>query len=376
MSVKVSVVIPVYNSANHLRECLDSVLNQTMPSIEFLCIDDGSTDSSAQILDDYAASDSRIKVIHNENKGYGCAMNAAMTVACGEYLGFLKTDDIIHPRMYERLYNIAKEHDLDLVKANFSRFEINAGVLKDMPAKIAYQSSSYNRVIYAEEDQHIAILGSAVFIYSGIYKSSFLRNNGIQYYEAFDTYKDHEFWFMTMICAQKFFFHNESFYMSRIDISNPSMNNMNELYCIQDEYDFILCFLRKSPELYKKAIYVYWWARYCAYRNLYRNVPDEFKATFVKNFQAKMKTAFANREIKQDLFSQKNWDDLNLLMSDPLAFDTRERRKQQRSVPNPNLKLRIKWYYEDHGIIGTIKHAMRSVSPRIRALLQHQRNSS
>ena len=86
---KVSVIIPVYNVEKYLRECLDSVINQTLKDIEIICVDDGSTDSSGKILDEYAQKDKRIKVIHQENQGLGAAHNVGIDLAKGEYIGFV-----------------------------------------------------------------------------------------------------------------------------------------------------------------------------------------------------------------------------------------------------------------------------------------------
>ena len=91
--MKVSVVIPVYNQAPYLAECLDSVLAQTLRDIEVVCVDDGSTDGSGKMLDEYAARDPRVKVIHQANAGAGPARNAGMDAASGEFVAFMDPDD-------------------------------------------------------------------------------------------------------------------------------------------------------------------------------------------------------------------------------------------------------------------------------------------
>ena len=92
---KVSVIIPVYNVEKYLRQCLDSVINQTLKDIEIICVDDGSTDNCPNILDEYAAKDARIKIIHKKNEGYGKAMNVGISHASGEYIGIVEPDDYI-----------------------------------------------------------------------------------------------------------------------------------------------------------------------------------------------------------------------------------------------------------------------------------------
>lgn len=106
---KVSVIVPVYNAEKYLSRCMDSIVNQTLQEIEILCVDDGSTDSSVQILKKYAAIDDRIRIITQENKGAGAARNRGLKEATGEYLSFLDADDFFEPQMLERAYRKAKE---------------------------------------------------------------------------------------------------------------------------------------------------------------------------------------------------------------------------------------------------------------------------
>ena len=90
---KISVIVPIYNSEKYLQECLNSIVSQTLNDIEIILVDDGSTDSSPQICDEYAKRDSRIKVIHKENAGMGVSYNMGMDSAQGEYIGFIESDD-------------------------------------------------------------------------------------------------------------------------------------------------------------------------------------------------------------------------------------------------------------------------------------------
>ena len=114
---KVSVIIPVYNTENYLRKCLDSVCNQTLKDIEIICINDCSPDGCLEILKEYASKDERIKIIDfKENKGAACARNAGIDAARGEYLGFVDSDDFIDLDFYEKLYNKAHETGADAVK--------------------------------------------------------------------------------------------------------------------------------------------------------------------------------------------------------------------------------------------------------------------
>lgn len=111
-----SIIVPVYNVAAYLRSCLASLVDQTESSWEAICVDDGSTDGSAEILDEFAARDSRIRVIHQSNSGVSAARNAALDIASGDWIGFLDGDDTYHPQLLQVVSEaIAENEPLDAV---------------------------------------------------------------------------------------------------------------------------------------------------------------------------------------------------------------------------------------------------------------------
>lgn len=114
MIPKVTVIIPVYNTERLLDRCLESVVAQSLSDIEIICVDDGSTDGSGALLDSWAQRDGRIRVIHQSNGRQGKARNAALTIAQGEYVGMIDSDDYIPKEYFERLYNAAVEADADM----------------------------------------------------------------------------------------------------------------------------------------------------------------------------------------------------------------------------------------------------------------------
>lgn len=122
--MKVSVIIPVYNTELYLRECLDSVLAQTHRDMEIIVVDDGSTDSSAAICDDYAAMDTGVRVLHCENGGLSVARNRGIAVATGDYVTFVDSDDYIHPEMLSVLLSA----QADVVSCRFTRNEKELGI--------------------------------------------------------------------------------------------------------------------------------------------------------------------------------------------------------------------------------------------------------
>lgn len=110
----ITVIVPIYNVENYLRRCVESILAQTYEKLEIILVDDGSTDSSSQICDEYARKDLRIKVIHKENGGSADARNIGVEIATGVFIGFVDSDDYILPEMYETLYNACKYYDVPL----------------------------------------------------------------------------------------------------------------------------------------------------------------------------------------------------------------------------------------------------------------------
>lgn len=119
----ISVIIPVYNVENYLRRCLDSVLNQTYKNLEIILVDDGSTDGSAAICDEYLLKDNRIKVFHKENGGQSSARNFALDIMQGEYICFIDADDLIHIDMIKDLYDCAVSNDADMSLCGIREFD-------------------------------------------------------------------------------------------------------------------------------------------------------------------------------------------------------------------------------------------------------------
>ena len=113
--VKISIVVPVYNTGSMLDRCIKSILNQSMKEIELIIVDDGSTDESPKLCDDFAEEDKRVKVIHKKNEGVSVARNIGIQAAQGEYIGFVDSDDWIDENMYSNMYCGAKKYGADIV---------------------------------------------------------------------------------------------------------------------------------------------------------------------------------------------------------------------------------------------------------------------
>ena len=120
---KVSLIIPVYNTEKqYLQKCLESAIAQTYSNMEIILVDDGSTDGSADLVDEFAGKDHRVLVIHQQNGGESNARNTGLRAACGDYIAFMDCDDFIEPQMYEQLVQALEENDADMAFGHFDAY--------------------------------------------------------------------------------------------------------------------------------------------------------------------------------------------------------------------------------------------------------------
>ncbi len=160
--ISVSIIIPIYNTQKYLNQCIDSVLNQSFKNFELLLVDDGSTDLSGNICDEYAKLDRRVQVIHKQNGGNTSARRAGIKQAQGEYIGFVDSDDWIESDMYENLLEIALKSGADIVSSGYYRgYETSESLIYDDVATGFYAAADYTEIIsiligaYDGTDRHM-----------------------------------------------------------------------------------------------------------------------------------------------------------------------------------------------------------------------------
>lgn len=179
---KVSVIIPVYNSEKYLRQCLDSVLQQSLKDIEIICVDDGSKDNSLKILHEYEAKDPRIMVIAQSNHGAGIARNNGLEYAHGEYIHFLDADDYLLENSYESLYTTAKKFDADIVRSRAKCFDdsTNEKIENQYFELNHIKKYNFNKKITVKDDFYI--LGNInVSPWGGITRRKLIKEYGIKF---------------------------------------------------------------------------------------------------------------------------------------------------------------------------------------------------
>lgn len=221
--VKVSLIVPVFNTEKYLRECLDSLVSQTLHDIEIVCVNDGSTDSSSTILAEYARRDSRIRVLSQPNQGLSAARNTGLGVASGEYLLFMDSDDRLETTAAEMLYERALRNRLDLLFYNADCFADSPGAEKLAKSYTTYyrRSREYAEVrsgadLAAEMRSNGDYLCSACF---ELWRTEFLRANGLKFTVGI-LHEDTEFTFRALLLAERAAHVNAIFFHRRVRVGS------------------------------------------------------------------------------------------------------------------------------------------------------------
>lgn len=250
--MKVSVILPVYNVEKYLATCLYSLVKQTLEDIEIICINDGSTDNSLNILKDWAQRDSRIKIIDKENEGQGVARNIGIEIAKGEYIGFVDPDDFVRRDMFEKMYLQAKNLNSDIVICDIERFYEETQ--KYTPSKFFenYQSPFRAKKVDFPAGQNIdkeeiykTLLISPCYSWNKIYKREFIINNNIKFAPR-KCYEDCIFIMQSHILANNISYIAESFYVYLIRKSSTLRSQKNIYDEFQLTYEEIKSYLAET----------------------------------------------------------------------------------------------------------------------------------
>ena len=233
--IKVSIIVPVYNTEGYLKRCLDSLVCQTMDDIEILIVNDGSTDNSQEIIDEYVQKYSNIKSLKKENGGLSDARNFAIPHAVGKYIGFVDSDDFIEPNMYEKMYDIAYKNNSDIVECNF---------IWEYPNKI----TNDNGIQYSNISD--CFLYGRVMACNKLIRADILKNNNIKFPIGL-RYEDIEFFYKLIPFVKKYSLIENSLY-HYIQRENSIINNQNiknsDIFTILDN----LTNFYKENNLYEK----------------------------------------------------------------------------------------------------------------------------
>ena len=221
----VSIIVPIYNVEKYLSQCLDSIIGQTYSNIEIILIDDGSTDNSPQICDEYAKQDGRIRVIHKENSGVSASRNLGLSYARGEYVAFIDSDDWLELNAIEFCVKKIIENNLDVIRFNFIREYADKTIPKEntfLEEKI-YTFDECKTVLrqtiglVKEELQSPENLDFLSSVWLGVYRKEIIRRHSLKFFEVnkIGNHEDGLFNINYLLHVKKFQFANQYFYHYR-----------------------------------------------------------------------------------------------------------------------------------------------------------------
>lgn len=232
--------MPIYNEEDYLTECLNSVLGQTLKEIEIICIDDGSTDKSADILNEFAERDQRIRIITQENKGAGAARNAGMSVAVGEYFSFLDSDDLFDAYMLEKAYDRAKEYACDIVSFGSCRYD---EITKSKRPAIAGKMKAEflpDKTVFSYKDVKQDFFGTFYsWAWDKIFRASFVRENNM-YFQNLRSINDLFFVCCALVKAKRISVLKDEFVVKRVNNLNAITTNYSKSYNYNCFYEALM----------------------------------------------------------------------------------------------------------------------------------------
>lgn len=318
-SIKISIIMPFLNSIEYLKECMDSVINQSLKEIEIICVDAGSTDGTIEVLKEYEKNDERVVLIYSDKKSYGYQINLGLKRARGEYFGIVESDDYIKEEMYETLYGLAIKYNCDVVKSDFCRFIHENGQRQFSYASIMPIKELYNKIINPLKDLR-AFKGYGLN-QPGVYRMEMIKKYNIRLNETPGaSYQDNGLWFQMFAQAEKVFFHDKAFYMLRRDNPNSSVKSKEKVYCMCEEYDFIRNFLKCNPKIEKNLAPICAYYRYLNYMFTLERIDRKFKLEFCKRFSNDFENIKLNGELDNKLYKKDQLSELQFIINQPEKY--------------------------------------------------------
>jgi glycosyltransferase involved in cell wall biosynthesis len=309
----VSVLVPIYNVESFLDECLGSLAKQTLDDIEFICINDGSTDNSLKILKQYAAKDKRFVVIDKSNSGYGDSMNAGLERARGEYIGIVESDDFVDAEMFEKLYALARRTKADVVRSNY--YYHHDGI-DELHESIRGQKTGCGLGLLDNPE----IMFEEPAIWSGLYRREFLNEKGIRFLPTPGaSYQDTGFNMKALCSAQRIAYTKKAFLHYRTDNSNSSVKSAKKVHFVRKEYAEIERFLAENEVDLQLRKYAQA-AKFGSYHwNLIRLPKKAAKEFLIKMREEYRETKEAGL-LEKACFPKKYWSALQVIMRFPAGF--------------------------------------------------------
>ncbi|WP_051353793.1 glycosyltransferase family 2 protein [Atopobium fossor] len=313
----ISVLVPIYNVERYLEECLDSLRAQTFDSFEVLCINDGSTDGSAAIVQRYIDIDTRFKLINKPNSGYGASMNQGLDAARGAYIAILESDDLFMPQALEVLYQTLRAHNAQVAKANFTLYWSEP---QKRTQSFDVVGTLANRTLCPSVEGH-EFFYQKPSIWSALYSRTFLAENNIRFLETPGaSYQDASFSFKAFAAAECVSFIADEILLYRQDNEASSVNSAGKVFCVCDEYAEMQRWLAKHPELESRLKKVLAHMKLNTYLWNYNRLSPNLREKFFPTMRAELQADFDEHNFDENNLGLVRTAELNALLFNPQRF--------------------------------------------------------
>lgn len=334
----VSVLVPICNVEKYLEECLESAMSQTFEDFEVICINDGSTDGSLDIIKSFMERDARFRVIDKPNSGYGDSMNKGLEAARGKYIAILESDDHVDPDALEYMVGRAEAEHLEVLKCNFWLYWSGEDPKRGNRHNLYFPLASPEMVLmgpHAPVD-YPEIFWAKASIWSALYRRDFLEENNIRFLPTPGaSYQDASFTFKVLACARRMAYSSRAFLHYRQDNENSSVNSKGKVYCSCDEHAEMSRFLNEDrPDLKPQLDPIRAYVKFVNYRWNYGRLADKFKGEFLERFAQEMREEIEGGNIPAGYFDGSLWNDKTV--SEYLYFNPGEIREIAEMIDDPS----------------------------------------
>ena len=313
---KVSVIIPVYNAEKYLKECLESIISQSLIDCEFICINDGSTDNSEEILMEYAGLDDRFVIISQQNRGYGAAVNHGIAAAKGEYIGIVEPDDYIDKDMFKKLYEVATNNDLDIVSSDYRWFydEEKKRIFEER--NVFSDEQLYEKVLSPQSN--FALIRGNFINPAGLFKTNFLHEIKLALNETPGAaFQDRGFCILSLIQANRIMVIRERFYNYRQDNPNSSIAGRDDTGKVICEYRNTFIKLMNLPNEYKKFLPVFFRREYESCRYALSRTVSSAQKNAIYQISEEFVSYREKKELDTSDFPYELYEQLLFIMNKP-----------------------------------------------------------
>lgn len=259
----VSVIIPCYNVETYLEQCLNSIMNQTLHDIEIICVDDGSTDQTVEILNQLQSTDDRIKIVHQQNKGAGATRNLGLSIATGDYVSFLDADDFSDANMLELSLDQAMRNNADIVVYRIKRYIESTGEYLDCEWSVLEDNLPSTQCFSPKDIKSNFFNTLSGYTWDKLFNTAFIRKNGLLFQEQ-PVYNDAFFAYTALLKADRIAFLNQPLHYQRKRAAQNSITNRRALFfdCAYSLLSGMKAFLHEN-DLY--SCYEQDFINYCAH---------------------------------------------------------------------------------------------------------------